>query len=193
MVTATQGVGATPATSIKTDRGLGALKSEDFFKILITELRQQDPLQPAKTSDMISNVSQIRSIELSGQLTETLDTLARQQRTAGTSELIGKYVVAVTGGADGAPTVAEGMVSGVRFDASGTALLELDSGVTVAASNVAHVTTLEEAERRMSAAGQDQLATVLSAGDLNGGAASASAKSRANARKTDFFSRVFHL
>ena len=32
----------------RTDRGVGALKSEDFFRILITELRQQDPLQPAK-------------------------------------------------------------------------------------------------------------------------------------------------
>src|SRR5438094_579914 len=96
---------STPQT--RQDRGVGSLKSADFFKIMITELQQQDPMQPSKTSDMISQVTQIRSIELSGKLTDTLDQLAAQQRTAGTSELLGKYVSAQTNNADGQPVVTE--------------------------------------------------------------------------------------
>src|SRR5262245_48406532 len=96
----------------RADRGVASLSSEDFFKIMISELRQQDPLSPAKTSDMISQVSQIRSIELSGRLTDTLDQIAGQQRTAGASDLLGKFVAAATAGPDGQALVTEGVVTG---------------------------------------------------------------------------------
>ncbi len=48
---------ATSAAQTVFDRGLSGLKSEDFFNILVTELKQQDPFEPAKTADMIGQVS----------------------------------------------------------------------------------------------------------------------------------------
>lgn len=183
------GLNTAGGASARTDRGVGALKSEDFFRILITELRQQDPLQPAKTSDMISNVSQIRNIEMSGQLTQTLDTIAKQQRTAGTSEMIGKYIVAVTQAPDGTPMGAEGVVTSVQFASDGTAVLELDSGMTVRASDVAQITTVEEAERRMSAAGQEQLMTAGQGADP----AAATAKQRIAQKSAGFLQNLFRL
>lgn len=150
------GLNTAAGANARKDRGVGALKSEDFFRILITELRQQDPLEPAKTSDMISNVSQIRNIEMSGQLASTLDTLAKQQRTAGSSEMIGKYVLAVSQAPDGTPLGTEGVVTSVQFASDGSAVLELDSGQTVPASDVAQIMSAEEAERRLAALGQQQ-------------------------------------
>lgn len=134
------------------DRGIGSLRSEDFFRIMISELRQQDPLQPAKTADMIGQVSQIRSIELSGKLTTTLDQLARQQRTAGASDLLGKYVAAQTATVDGRTTVVEGVVTGVRYTGDGLAILDLDNGGQVPASAVTLVTTVEQHEAAQTAA-----------------------------------------
>src|SRR5438046_7481936 len=90
--------------------GLQSLQSQDFFKMLITELQQQDPLQPAKTQDMIGQVSQIRSIELSKQLTDTLGVLSRQQRTSGASELLGKFVSADFGDPSGQVATLSGTV-----------------------------------------------------------------------------------
>jgi len=135
-----------PAAGSTAERGLNQMKSEDFFQLLVTELQQQDPFEPAKTADMISQVSQIRSIELSHQLTETLQQLTNQQRTAGASELLGKFVEALAIGADGTPATLAGVVTAVRFAEDGTALLELDTGEVVRAADVTRVSSLEPTE-----------------------------------------------
>jgi flagellar basal-body rod modification protein FlgD len=134
----------TGSTSTTTDRGVGAMKSEDFFKLLITELKQQDPLEPSKTADMIGQVSQIRSIELSKNMTDALTQLSQQQHTTGTSELLGKYITATVKAADGTASELAGIVTGVRFGSEG-AVLELDTGQTVLANDVTRVTTAENA------------------------------------------------
>ena len=144
-------LGASPSTE---SRGLSGMKSEDFLKILVTEMQNQDPFEPAKTADMISQVSQIRSIELSGKLTDALDLMTRQQRIGDGSELIGKYVQAITTAADGGQTLHEGVVTGVRFGADGTVLLELDTGELVPATDVVRITTLDEAGPAPSDAGE---------------------------------------
>lgn len=144
---ATSAVGAVDGASRTTvDRGLSALGSEDFFKILLSELQNQDPFEPAKTSEMVGQISQIRSIELSKYLTDALQTLTAQQHTAGASELLGKYVTARVNGQDGTETEVAGIVTGVRFASDGTAILELDTGQTVLASDVTRIAAPETAE-----------------------------------------------
>jgi|GEM_PF-1063535 len=138
METSAVGV-ALGAPPVQRDRGIGSLKSEDFFHILVTELQQQDPLQPSDTGDLVNQVSQIRGIELSSQLTKTLDELSRQQRVTGSSDMIGKFVTAVAADAGGNPTFIDGVVTGVRFDTDGAAVLELDSGQAVRADDVVRV------------------------------------------------------
>ena len=128
-----------------TDRGMGSLKSEDFFKILVTELRQQDPFEPAKTADMINEVSQIRSIDLSTRLTDTLSKISQQQHTAGASELIGKHVTANVKNDDGTQGEITGLVTAVRFASDGAVVLELDTGQTVLASDVTRITAADAA------------------------------------------------
>jgi flagellar basal-body rod modification protein FlgD len=124
-------------------RGLDALKSEDFFKILVTELQNQDPFEPSDSSDIIGQVSQIRTIEQSSKLTETLDLLTQQQSVGAGSDLIGKYVQAVATAADGSQTLHEGVVTSVFFNSDGSAVLELDTGEAVLATDVVRVTTLD--------------------------------------------------
>lgn len=136
---------AADITASAQNRGVKSLKSEDFFKLLITELQQQDPLQPSKTEDMIGQVSQIRSIELQSQLSGSLDQLARAQRSTTGSALLGRFVSAEVTGADGSQSEVAGVVTGVRFDTDGTALLELDTGQTIRAVDVVRVTTPDQA------------------------------------------------
>lgn len=182
------------------DRGIGALKSEDFFKILVTELQQQDPLNPAETSDMIGNVSQIRSIELSSQLSDTLDSLVKQQRTAGTTDMIGKYIVAFSANEAGEAQPVEGVVSSVYFGSDGSAVLELDTGQAVRAADVSQMTTPEEAERILAQTGATTLAdAMLSGATLNNASetgSTATAKSlqeRAAHKTANFMKKLFHL
>ncbi|MCG3126162.1 MAG: hypothetical protein CHACPFDD_00992 [Phycisphaerae bacterium] len=134
------------ATAARPDRGLASLRSEDFFSLLISELKQQDPLEPSKTSDMIDQVAQIRSIELSGNLNESLAKLADQNGAASVAGLLGRHVTAVIKSGVGQETTVAGVVTGVRFGEDGTPVLELDSGQTVPLSAVRSVATLESVE-----------------------------------------------
>jgi flagellar basal-body rod modification protein FlgD len=151
--TVTNQTGASSLAGSSSTSGMAGLSSADFFKILVSELKQQDPLAPTKTADMISQVSQIRSIELSQQLTSTLGQLSRQQKVSGTADLIGKYVQATVQAADGTQAQIGGLVTGVRFDSDGSAVLELDSGQAVSAADVTDITTAEQHERAAQAAG----------------------------------------
>ncbi|MGE3180879.1 MAG: flagellar hook assembly protein FlgD [Phycisphaerae bacterium] len=135
--------GATATLSKKND--VNSLQSEDFFKLLITELQQQDPLEPTETADMIGQISRIRSIEQSDTLNTTLAQMTSQQKTAGASDMLNKYVVAKTTDGNGNVTNISGVVTGVRFVEDGTAMLDLDSGVSVRAQDVQTVTTPENA------------------------------------------------
>ena len=140
------------------ERGLSTLKSEDFFKILITEMQSQDPFEPSDTQDIINQVSQIRTIEQSAKLTDTLDTLTQQQRMGGTTELIGKYVQAIAGDSQGNAAIVEGVVTGVVFTGDGVAVLELDNGAAVPAADVVRVASLGSDGQpiAMAAAEQDE-------------------------------------
>lgn len=131
-------------TAAPRDRGLKSMKSEDFFRILVSELQQQDPFKPAETSDMINQVSQIRGIELSSQLNGTLEKFAQTQRATGASDLIGKYVYTMGATDNGEPVTNEGVVTGVHFSNDGAAALELDSGVSVPIDDVVRVTELDQ-------------------------------------------------
>ncbi|QOJ14265.1 MAG: hypothetical protein HRU75_06275 [Planctomycetia bacterium] len=142
----TTGIGAAGPAVRTSERGLSSLKSEDFFRILTTELQQQDPFEPSNTSDMIGQVAQIREIELSGQMSSTLDQLGKSQRTAGLADWIGKFVAARTVGLDGAPALTSGVVTSVRVADDGAAVLELDTGAAVTAASVSLVTTPENAQ-----------------------------------------------
>ncbi len=133
--------GVTSANSgSSSSAGLNRMTSEDFYNLLVTELQQQDPLEPTKTSDMIGQVSQIRSIEQSAQLTQTLQQLVQQQRTAGAGDLLGKYVEGVGLNVGGEPALLSGVVTAIRFTADGTAVLELDNGAMLSANNLTKVT-----------------------------------------------------
>jgi flagellar basal-body rod modification protein FlgD len=146
MATAVNGVGGTTSTNTTANRAMDAMQSEDFFKILVTELQQQDPLQPSKTSDMIGQVSQIRGIELSQRLSETLSQLTKQQHATGASELLGKYVTAQYADSSGTSQQVAGVVTGVQFGTDGTAVLELDTGQAIPLSTVTHIATPTDAQ-----------------------------------------------
>lgn len=92
-------IGATGGSAASTDfeaaSGLQDLDLDDFVKLMVVELQNQDPLDPLSNSDMLAQMSEIRSIGASDRLTETIESLAQGEQIAGASSLIGKYVEAI--------------------------------------------------------------------------------------------------
>lgn len=88
---ATEAVGgALPAPA--PERGFGTLDSDSFTKIILTELGNQDPLEPNDTGALLDQLSTIRSIESDTSLNKTLSSLVDRSEFTGAASLIGQRI-----------------------------------------------------------------------------------------------------
>ena len=90
-------VGADPAIT-QAEQGFGALDSDEFTQIILTELANQDPLEPNDTGALLEQLSTIRSIESDTQLNETLSSLVDRSDFTAAASLIGSQVTTTDDG-----------------------------------------------------------------------------------------------
>jgi flagellar basal-body rod modification protein FlgD len=110
------------------------LKTEDFIKMMITQLQNQDPLEPAKNQELLAQMSQIGQLQSSTTLQESLKGMVLQNQIGSASSLIGKTVQ----GLDGQDDPVTGLVNSVKVGADGVSL-ELDSGKSLLLSRVTQI------------------------------------------------------
>src|SRR5688572_23711369 len=110
------------------------LKTEDFIKMMITQLQYQDPMEPAKNQELLAQMSQIGQLQSSTQLQETLKGLALQNKIGSAGTLIGK----MGRGLDDAQEPAEGLATWVRVEGNDV-FLELDNGKRVGLGSVTEI------------------------------------------------------
>lgn len=87
------------------------LGKDDFLRLLVTELRYQDALNPVDDREMIAQLAQFSSLEQMQNLGNRVDELARAQKATQAASLIGRTVNAVN--SDGEEVA--GKVTGVEF------------------------------------------------------------------------------
>src|ERR687885_1185143 len=90
------------------------LGKQDFLKLLMAQLQNQDPLKPMDDSQMIAQMAQFSALESTQNLTSVIQQSSNMQTVIQAGALIGKYVEAQ--GADG--TTISGAVSGVTFEST---------------------------------------------------------------------------
>lgn len=83
-----------------------------FLKLMIAELRNQDPLNPLDNKDMLAQISQIREIGATDRLSKTLNSVLLGQNIASATNLIGADISALS---DNLERV-EGVVQRVSID-----------------------------------------------------------------------------
>jgi len=142
-------VSSTDESDSSTDTSNDSLTQEDFMLLLITELQNQDPLEPVSNSDLCSQVTEMEALneqiaqtealetmsENISSLTDYLATMTYDNRLQSASALVGSYV---SGTSDSGDTV-EGMVLSATMN-SGDVTLTLHSGDTLSYDNVTDVT-----------------------------------------------------
>ena len=84
------------ATSNQQGPGLNDLDVDKFLGLMIAELQNQDPLNPMDNSELVQQISQIRTISATNQLSDTLSSVLLGQNTSTASSLIGKHITALT-------------------------------------------------------------------------------------------------
>lgn len=143
METSAVGNNAVVSARQQTSRGFQDMTSEDFFALLIAELKSQDPLDPMDNKALLDQMSSIRQMQQSSALNETLGALAAAQRFGSTASLIGHYVLGSVTNEAGESYQIEGVVVGVRYEGNGHAILELHNGKSLPAEDVDEITLVE--------------------------------------------------
>jgi flagellar basal-body rod modification protein FlgD len=136
---------STSASTATASVGLSGLTGNDFMKILVAQLQNQDPMEPMSNEQMVSQMSSIRELEMNSRLNDKLTQLTEQQRFGAAASLIGKHVKGTVSDDSGTEFTMEGNVSAIRFNDSGEAMLELDSGDTLPLASLDEVTAATSA------------------------------------------------
>jgi len=92
------------------------LSSNDFLKLLIAELKNQDPMAPTDSVQMLQQISQIRQITSNDAMTATMNSVQVGQEMANASQMVGKRISAL----DQNNQEIEGVVSRVTISPANT-------------------------------------------------------------------------
>ena len=86
-----ESIGVESANSVDTSQN-STLGQEDLFKILLTELSFQDPLEPMDNKDFIAQLAQFTNLEQTRQFNDKLDALLTVQAADQSIALLGKTI-----------------------------------------------------------------------------------------------------
>jgi len=119
------------STQSSGQNGFAALTSQDFLKMLITELKNQDPTQPVSNSELLQQLSQMQALQSNVELKSTLDDFANNEQIASGASFLGKVV----SGTDANSNQVSGVADQI-FMQNGTLMI----GIGSSAISVANVT-----------------------------------------------------
>lgn len=118
----TSAIGGTSSASQPggTNQALSGLDLDEFLKVMITELQNQDPLNPMDNAQILQQISQMREIQASDDMRKTLDSVLLGQTLSSASSMIDRHISALSE----AGNEVDGRVERVTIE-SGTPLLHV--------------------------------------------------------------------
>ena len=124
----TSGSSSTGQTVDPSTQGFNGLTSNDFLKLLITELQSQDPTQPMDNSQLLDQLSQMRNLQASVDLDSTLKSLTISQQLNSGASFLGKSIQ----GTDANNNQVTGVVSSILVSNNNATLVVGNSQVPLA-------------------------------------------------------------
>lgn len=91
-VTGTTGATGSSGANSVNGNGLNDVDMDTFLNLMITELQNQDPLNPTDNAALLEQIGQLRSISSNDRLVSTLTSFGNTQELTTASSLIGKKV-----------------------------------------------------------------------------------------------------
>ncbi|WP_062513390.1 flagellar hook assembly protein FlgD [Halobacillus sp. KGW1] len=126
----------------KQTSGSNILGKDDFLKILMTQIQNQNPLDPMEDKEFIAQMTQFSSLEQMTNMSQSLQSFLDGQQSPPLiqySHLIGKEVsYAVTNPETGSEEVKAGQVVSVK-QKDGDILLEIEDGAAVPVGSLTQI------------------------------------------------------
>ncbi len=98
----------------------------DYMKLLVTQLQNQNPLEPMDNKDMSAQLAQFSQLQQTENLNTSFSKVLESVQRSYAGSLIGKEVSFKVQGADGTIETQTGEVEEVVIGADGTLLLMVD-------------------------------------------------------------------
>jgi flagellar basal-body rod modification protein FlgD len=110
-------IGGSAVTQTKT-AGLGALDGDAFMKLMVAQMKYQNPFEPMDTSAMLQQTASLTTVETLQQVSSSERLLLGLQQSGMAASFVGRSVTALDAG--GQET--SGVVRSIRFTADGPVL-----------------------------------------------------------------------
>lgn len=110
----------------------------DYMKLLVTQLKNQNPLEPLDNKDMAAQLAQFSQLQQTENLNTSFSKVLESVQRSYASSLIGKDISYATQTDDGTSQTSTGNVKEVTIGAEGAILLNLGE----AQINLADVTSI---------------------------------------------------
>lgn len=92
--------------------GFSGLSSDEFMRIVLEELGQQDPLEPSDTGALLDQLASIRAIQADVDLEQSLENLVTRNELASATGLIGRVVAGTSESGESVADVVVSVLSG---------------------------------------------------------------------------------
>ena len=113
----------------KTSKMQSDLDRNAFFKLLITQLKNQSPMEPMKNREFISQMASFTSLEQMRQMNENMNQFLKMKNLSEGASLIGKTIEKKVEEDNGEQSIIKGEVEKIVFEEEETyALLAKDKG-----------------------------------------------------------------
>ena len=116
-----------PQSQTQLDVSKASLNYDSFLKLLLQQLKSQDPTSPVDQKETLAQLASFSNVEQTIKLNQKLDTMLDQQRIGQASSVIGKHIKSLV--AD-----EEGIVQSVEI-LQGKMFALLESGAKLELSN----------------------------------------------------------
>jgi len=127
-VSGTTSTGSASTASTTTARN-DQVDNQMFLKLLVAQLKYQDPMNPASSSDFMNQTAQYTMVEKIQELSKNMTELLASERQASAGNMIGRYITGTdTNGKD-----VSGVVTRARLESGGPILSVGDTEVALSA------------------------------------------------------------
>jgi len=126
-----------------------SLDKDDFLKILMTQLKNQDPTNPMKDKEFVSQMTNFSMLEQMTNMSTAIDDLTKAQSFAPVvkySSMIGKDISYEVLDEDGNVTGAETSKVEAVSKKQDTIVLELSNGTSISTDQIRRVSEGEDSE-----------------------------------------------
>jgi flagellar basal-body rod modification protein FlgD len=132
---------STTTSLATTDTKEATLNYDSFLKLLVAQMKNQDPTDPMDAGEQMSQLASFSTVEQGIKTNKHLESLIQETSMAQATSLIGKHITSVDGDT-------KGIIKAVEINSDGlTAVLEngkevlVTTGVTIAAASTTDTDT----------------------------------------------------